>query len=137
MGRMWRLIVPGRYVCDFSRQMSIVHYLLLILEATNEGCGCAMHKAIWQYIIIMVNANVKTLGFNPLPIEIEVKDLKFIKELPKLLGAPHKVTFYQLVWITEGTARFQIDFREISIKAHEIMVILPNLCTVFKIKMLN
>lgn len=72
-----------------------------------------------------MEANIKTFHFESLPIEIEVKDLSFIKELPKLLGSPHKVSFYQLVWISEGEARFRIDFRDISIKKDEVLVISP------------
>ncbi len=66
---------------------------------------------------------IRTFDFKALPIEIEVKDLKFIRELPKLLGQPHKANFYQIVWITEGRATFRIDFRDIPIKANEILII--------------
>ncbi|MCD8186500.1 MAG: AraC family ligand binding domain-containing protein, partial [Rikenellaceae bacterium] len=61
--------------------------------------------------------------FKALPIEIEVKDLKFIRELPKLLGKPHKANFYQIVWLAEGKSVFRIDFRDIPIKANEILMI--------------
>lgn len=70
-----------------------------------------------------MNANIKTVEFKALPIEIEVKDLRFVKELPKLLGQPHKATFYQIIWITEGEATFRIDFRDITVKSNEILVI--------------
>lgn len=68
---------------------------------------------------------VKTFHFDPLPIEIEVKDLSFIKELPKLLGSPHKVSFYQLIWISEGKANFRIDFRDITVNENNVLVISP------------
>lgn len=71
------------------------------------------------------NKKIKTFHFDSLPIEIEVKDLSFIKELPKLLGTPHKVSFYQLVWISEGEAYFKIDFQEINIKKDHLLVITP------------
>lgn len=71
------------------------------------------------------NFKVKTFHFDPLPIEIEIKDLSFIKELPKLLGTPHKVSFYQLVWISDGEANLRIDFRDISLNKNEILVISP------------
>ncbi|MCD8264392.1 MAG: AraC family transcriptional regulator [Tannerellaceae bacterium] len=67
--------------------------------------------------------DIKTFGFKPLPLEIEIKDLGFVKELPGLLGRPHKANFYQLVWITEGKACFTIDFREIIIRAGEVLII--------------
>jgi AraC-like DNA-binding protein len=67
--------------------------------------------------------NIRTFDFKTLPIEIEVKDLQFTKELPKLLGQPHKANFYQIVWLTEGHATHRIDFREITIKANELLII--------------
>ncbi|MDR0700784.1 MAG: helix-turn-helix transcriptional regulator, partial [Tannerella sp.] len=47
----------------------------------------------------------------------------FVKELSELLGQPHKATFYQIIWLTEGEAMFRIDFRETVIKANEILII--------------
>ncbi|MDR2915138.1 MAG: helix-turn-helix transcriptional regulator [Tannerella sp.] len=70
-----------------------------------------------------MNAVIRTFEFKALPIEIEVKDLRFAKELPKLLGQPHKATFYQIIWLTEGDATFRIDFREITIRSNEILII--------------
>ncbi|MFV0469620.1 MAG: AraC family transcriptional regulator [Dysgonomonas sp.] len=72
-----------------------------------------------------VGVNIRTFDFKPLPVEIEVKDLKFIKELPKLLGQPHKAAFYQVLWIADGEASCRIDFREICIKSNEILIISP------------
>ncbi|MDL2265988.1 AraC family ligand binding domain-containing protein, partial [Parabacteroides sp. OttesenSCG-928-G21] len=70
-----------------------------------------------------MKANIRTFGFKPSLIEIELKDLKFVRELPKLLGEPHKAAFYQLIWITEGEATFKIDFREITIRKNELLII--------------
>ncbi|MDR1562848.1 MAG: AraC family transcriptional regulator [Dysgonamonadaceae bacterium] len=67
--------------------------------------------------------NIKTFEFKDLPIEIEVKDLGFVKELPKLLALPHKVTFYQIVWLSKGEAIFHLDFRDITLRANEILII--------------
>ena len=33
--------------------------------------------------------SMRTFDFKALPIEIEVKDLKFVKEIPKVVGRPH------------------------------------------------
>ncbi len=46
-----------------------------------------------------------------------------MRELPKLLRQPHKATFYQIVWLTEGKAVFRIDFRDITIRANKILII--------------
>ncbi len=70
-----------------------------------------------------MDTDIRTYDFKTLPIEIEVKDLKFIKKLPKLLGQPHKATFYQIIWLAKGEATFRIDFRDISIKSNEILII--------------
>ncbi|MDR2085013.1 MAG: AraC family transcriptional regulator [Bacteroidales bacterium] len=67
--------------------------------------------------------NIRTFDFKPLPIDIELKDLSFVKELPKLLGKAHKANFYQLIWITEGKADFYIDFRKITIRTNDFLII--------------
>lgn len=69
--------------------------------------------------------SIKTFNFKTSAVEIEVKDLSFIKELPKLLGMPHKVSFYQLLWISKGEARHRIDFHEVAINTDQILVIAP------------
>lgn len=81
-----------------------------------------------------MDANIRTFDFKDLPIEIEIKDLRFAKELPKLLGQPHKATFYQIVWVPEGEALFRIDFREITIKANEILLISAGQICEFDVK---
>ena len=70
-----------------------------------------------------MNSGIRTFDFNPLPIEIEVKDLIFVKEIPKVVGRPHKANFYQIIWITEGKATFRIDFREITVLSNEMLII--------------
>ncbi|MDR3327493.1 MAG: helix-turn-helix transcriptional regulator [Prevotellaceae bacterium] len=70
-----------------------------------------------------MDENIRTFDFKTLPIEIEIKDLEFVRELPKLFGQAHKANFYQIVWITEGEAKFYIDFRNITIKANEVLII--------------
>lgn len=70
-----------------------------------------------------MEVNYKTFNFKPSPIEIEIKDLKFIKELPKLLGTAHKTTFYQVVWLSEGEMILHIDFKEIHLFANQLLII--------------
>ena len=70
-------------------------------------------------------AKIKTFKFKPQETEIEIKNLSFIKELPYLLGNPHKVSFYQLAWINKGSATHRVDFQDICIRENEILVISP------------
>lgn len=67
--------------------------------------------------------DLKTYNFNPSNIEIEVKDLKFIKELPLLFIKPHRANFHQKAFIFSGQAHFRIDFHDIIIKAGQQLVI--------------
>lgn len=67
--------------------------------------------------------DLKTYNFNPSNIEIEVKDLKFIKELPRLFIKPHRANFHQIAFIFSGQAHFRIDFHDIVIKAGQQLVI--------------
>nr|WP_319397447.1 helix-turn-helix transcriptional regulator [uncultured Carboxylicivirga sp.] len=76
---------------------------------------------------------IQIFNFKKLPIEIEVKDLKFVKELPELLGRPHKATFFQIVWLTTGEAVFNIDFKEITIKENELLIITPGQVCAFDV----
>lgn len=67
---------------------------------------------------------VRTFNFNTLPVGIEIKDLRVVTQtFPKLFEQPHKTTFYQIIWLTEGEATFRIDFQEIVIKLNEILII--------------
>lgn len=70
-----------------------------------------------------MDKKIRTYRFKPLPIEIEVKDLAFVREGSQLLGRAHKAAFYQVVWLTRGTAEFRIDFREIALKADDVLII--------------
>lgn len=70
-----------------------------------------------------MSTQIKTFDFARLPIGVEVKDLSFVGELPKLLGNPHKADFYQIIWLTGGEAAFHIDFREVTIRAGEMLLI--------------
>lgn len=76
---------------------------------------------------------IQTFDFKKLPIELEVKDLKFVKELPVLLGQPHKTMFFQIVWLTAGEAVFDIDFRKVAIQANELLIITPGQVCAFDI----
>lgn len=68
-------------------------------------------------------STIRTFDFKSLPIGIEIKDLSFIKEQSRLLGHPHKTNFYQIQWLTGGSATHRIDFREIHIEANELLII--------------
>lgn len=70
-----------------------------------------------------MSASIRTSDFKTLLTGIEVKDLKLIKELPRLLGQPHKANFYQILWLTGGSATHRIDFREIHIRENELLIV--------------
>lgn len=66
---------------------------------------------------------IKTYSFNPLPLEIEVKDLAFVKAVPQVLGQPHRAQFYQVLWVKEGVFSARVDFNEIQVQADEMLII--------------
>ena len=66
---------------------------------------------------------IKTYAFNPLPVEIEVKDLAFIRQVPHILGQPHKAQFYQILWVKTGSLTCHIDFEPVTIQANQLLVI--------------
>ncbi|WP_413512362.1 helix-turn-helix domain-containing protein [Myroides odoratus] len=72
-----------------------------------------------------MNREIKTYNFSPLPVEIEVKDLSFVKSVPHILGQPHKAKFYQLIWVKEGVFKGRIDFKDVAIHANEVLFISP------------
>ncbi|MGS2737717.1 AraC family transcriptional regulator [Sinomicrobium sp. M5D2P17] len=72
-----------------------------------------------------MKTDIQTFAFKALPIDIEVKDLKFIKELPEMLGQPHRVAFYQILWLDRGYAKMNIDFHEIGVESNELLMITP------------
>ncbi|MCD7935465.1 MAG: AraC family transcriptional regulator [Tannerellaceae bacterium] len=74
-----------------------------------------------------MNTHIKAYGFKKsLPIEVEVKDLADVKKAPSLFRGPARADFYQIIWLTKGTATFDIDFRKITIKAGEVFLISAN-----------
>ncbi|MCS4238586.1 AraC family transcriptional activator of pobA [Myroides gitamensis] len=66
---------------------------------------------------------IKTYAFNPLPVEIEVKDLAFIRQVPHIVGQPHKAQFYQIIWVKTGSLTCYIDFEPITIDANQLLII--------------
>lgn len=81
-----------------------------------------------------MDLRIKIFDFKALPIEVEVKDLRFVKEYPRLFEQPHKATFYQIISLTKGMATFRIDFRDVTIKENEILVISSNQLCEFDVK---
>ncbi len=74
-----------------------------------------------------MSTGIKEYGFKPgLPIEVEVKPLSDVGKAPWLFRGPSKATFYQIIWITEGSAVFDIDFRQVNAKAGELFIISVN-----------
>lgn len=66
---------------------------------------------------------IKTYDFKQLPLEVEIKDLSFIKKAPHLLGKPHQTSFYQLVWITHGEMTLLVDFQKVILRQGELFLL--------------
>jgi len=71
----------------------------------------------------MNNEIIKRYSFKELPIEIEVKDLEFVKRMSPILRYHHRSEFYQIIWISQGEMNLLVDFEEVILKAGEILVI--------------
>lgn len=70
---------------------------------------------------------IKEVDFRQtLTIELEVKDLAYVKEHPTHFTGTRKASFYHIIWLSEGQAIFHIDFREITICAGQVLVISTN-----------
>ncbi|MBQ9311441.1 MAG: helix-turn-helix domain-containing protein [Bacteroidales bacterium] len=69
---------------------------------------------------------MKTYDFKPSTLEIEIKTLDKDKRSTKIFPQAHRTTFFELIFIEFGQANFKIDFQNITLKAGEIFVILPN-----------
>ncbi|MEO0008802.1 MAG: HTH-type transcriptional regulator ChbR [Bacteroidota bacterium] len=63
--------------------------------------------------------------FKPgVPLGIEVVELKQLREsLSHMLRVPHRVNFYDIIWIQGGTPVFVVDFNRIEIKNSTIIFI--------------
>ena len=66
---------------------------------------------------------INTYDFKQLPLEVEIKDLSFIKKAPHLLGKPHQTSFYQLVWITHGEMTLLVDFQKVILRQGELFLL--------------
>lgn len=74
-----------------------------------------------------MDRTIKAFNFKKnLPLEFEIKELSDVKKAPHLFTGPSKATFYQLIWITEGQAIFDIDFKKVNIHAGELLLISVN-----------
>ncbi len=74
-----------------------------------------------------MESKIKSYGFKKgLPIELEIKDLSEVKKTPRLFMAPSKATFYQIIWISEGMAVFDIDFKKVIMQEGDVLVISAN-----------
>ena len=58
-----------------------------------------------------------------LPLELEIQNLADAKAKSLIYTRPLRATSYQLIWVSEGEAIFDIDFNEVTIKAGELLVI--------------
>lgn len=61
-----------------------------------------------------------------LPLDLKIKNLAEIKAKPGLLIKPSKATSYLLIWISEGEVTLEVDFRNIPVKAGQLLIISVN-----------
>lgn len=81
-----------------------------------------------------MSGNIKIFDFKKdLEIDFEIKDLDIVYKLKNIFSEPHKASFYQLIWIEEGQATFFIDFRKITIKKGNLLIISINQIVEFDI----
>ncbi|MCC8019060.1 MAG: helix-turn-helix domain-containing protein [Rikenellaceae bacterium] len=74
-----------------------------------------------------MEGEIKEYGFKSgLPQEVEVKPLSDVFKTPRLFRGPSKAEFYQIIWVSEGSAVFDIDFRKIRAVAGELFIISVN-----------
>jgi AraC-like DNA-binding protein len=68
---------------------------------------------------------ISQYDFKPgVPLGIEVVELKQLREsLSHMLRVPHRVNFYDIIWIQGGTPVFVVDFNRIEIKKSTIIFI--------------
>lgn len=67
--------------------------------------------------------DIRTMGFKKMPVEIEIKDLSFVREFPHLLGKPHRTAFVQIIWVESGEMPLRIDFHDVTVRAEEAVLI--------------
>ena len=83
---------------------------------------CQFHVvySLTVLVVIITKPRKNTRFMKNLPFELEIKNLTEVKSDSRLSKSPLKATSFQLIWLSEGEAIFDIDFKQIKIKAGEI-----------------
>ena len=74
----------------------------------------------------MDTAHLKKYTFKDMQVGIEVKDLSFVKNYPKIFAKAHQTDFYQVIFIQSGKAFFKVDFQDIVVDSGEMVMMIPN-----------
>lgn len=69
---------------------------------------------------------IKSFNFKQLNIEIEIKNLDFVKNNPRIFNYAHRTNFFQLIYIQTGSALFKIDFQDVQLSKGDVIILLPN-----------
>ena len=89
---------------------------------------CQFHVvySLTVLVVIITKPRKNTRFMKNLPFELEIKNLTEVKSDSRLSKSPLKATSFQLIWLSEGEAIFDIDFKQIKIKAGELLIISLN-----------
>ena len=89
---------------------------------------CQFHVvySLTVLVVIITKPRKNTRFMKNLPFELEIKNLTKVKADSRLSKSPLKATSFQLIWLSEGEAIFDIDFKQIKIKAGELLIISLN-----------
>ena len=74
----------------------------------------------------MDTAHLKKYTFKDMQVGIEVKDLSFVKNYPKIFAKAHQTDFYQVIFIQSGKAFFKVDFQDVVVDSSEMVMMIPN-----------
>lgn len=66
---------------------------------------------------------VERYSYNAETLGIEVKSLDFILEKLHLTARAHRADFYQLLWVSSGILRLQLDFQDVEVHVGEVLFI--------------
>lgn len=72
-------------------------------------------------------SKIQQYDFKPAPYELEVKSLSPLwRQHELLLGSPHRINFYDIIWIQSGNPVYVVDFQRIEIEPGSLLFVNKN-----------